>query len=537
MELQSFTDKNTKLQFVGQNIGLLKEVPDYPLIDWTKQYMKPNCHFIDIGSEMGAYSFILSPLCETVHTFQSNEVKLNSIILGKQLNNIKNMNIYPYNLIDKKLDELNLKNICFININGLDIFKVLEGSVKTLKDNHYPPIMLNMKNNNNSMLDFTKKLGYQVFQICGCTDMYLASDHPKFKMAQNNNNNNELIKQYKENNYTVETLIQLMNDSDVGLEICDKLTIFNHDIRNDALINIFKFIEPIEYKRKINLNCPMKYLRVPNNPSIINLPNGDYLCNIRCSNYVYEPHFQFLDGNIHVSEHMLLTLSPDFMVKKMVELVDKTNNYYFDSFVKGIDDLRLIDDHRFICSHGNFNNRRIIEQCLGTFDENGNVTKLIPLKGPNPNRHEKNWIPLIKDDGLYVVYMFNPFILYKVNEESGELILVKQITIIEHFNVKGSTPFIPYRGGLLGTVHHTTKDFAYLQRFIWMDKDLTGIKYSIPFYFQEKGVEFMLGMCHSPEGLILANSIRDNYSNLKIIDYRVVDEYLGFEKDETNIFG
>ena len=130
--------------------------------------------------------------------------------------------------------------------------------------------------------------------------------------------------------------------------------------RSYWLANDYNTIGKIPYKLKWRLDCPMSPYRVPNNPSIINIPGG-YLCNMRCSNYVYDPHFRFLEGTIHLSDHVLLWLNQDFLITKSVQLVDKTNNVYYDSFVKGIDDLRLINDHQFICSHGNFYPHRVIQ--------------------------------------------------------------------------------------------------------------------------------------------------------------------------------
>jgi hypothetical protein len=122
----------------------------------------------------------------------------------------------------------------------------------------------------------------------------------------------------------------------------------------------------------------------------------------------------------------MLTLNNDFMIVKTILLKDVTNNIYFNSFVEGIDDLRIINEQYFICSHGNFNNNRLIHQCLGTYDINtGNVNSLVVLKGPNIHKHEKNWLPLIIDDDIYVIYTTDPFILYKVNKETGDLLLIK----------------------------------------------------------------------------------------------------------------
>ena len=46
------------------------------------------------------------------------------------------------------------------------------------------------------------------------------------------------------------------------------------------------------------------------------------------------------------------------------------------------------------------------QQCLGKVINN-KVISLIPLKGPNPLRHEKNWLPYMIDDNIYVIYLTN----------------------------------------------------------------------------------------------------------------------------------
>lgn len=557
MDLDIFTDKQSGLQFCARR-GASKTV-DYNLIQWCIQFLNKDEQFIDIGSYMGTYTCILSHYCKHVHTFEASPLNLKSINLACKINNITNIDIHPIALSDEvnqcsfytgdgindclmnndlnypivqveRLDDFDLQDICFMKLDvvGHEL-KVLQGALNTLKNNHYPPFIFN--NQNEFLIQYIKNLGYNVHRVNGTT-MGLASDHEHYKKKEMNRKNklSEInlqkyleLKDFSNINVLKSIAKEAIHYQDYanGIKACELLSI--HD--SDALIQMYQYIKPIPYKFKMMLNCTMKPNRVPNNPSIIRLENGDYLCNIRCSNYVYEPHFRFLESNIHLSEHMLITLSPKFMIKKTIELVDKTNNIYYDSFVKGIDDLRLIDENRFICSHGNFNNHRTIQQCLGTFDEYGNITKLIPLKGPDPYRHEKNWLPLIKNDELYIVYMIHPFTLYKV-DDNGELTLIKKLNLV-NFDMKGSASFIPYKDGLLATVHQTTKDLSYIQRFIWMDKELTTIKYSVPFYFQSKGIEFSLGMCHSDEGLIITHSIKDNDSCLIVVDYDDVDSYLG----------
>lgn len=436
-------------------------IVDYPLIDWCKQYLTPNTSFVDEDPDVGFYSIVLSKYCKSVVT------DLDKISKTIALNNITNIN----NQCD---------NVSFLKISSIDAYKDL------LQQNNYPPFIFPCD------IDkaLIKSMQYKIHDIMGYPHIMLASDNPQY---------------FKKNN------IEAYEDVILSFASLDR--------RQNALQNAFSYMSPISYIKKINLNCPMG-LRVPNNPSIIQM-NENYLLNIRCSNYVYDPYFRFLEGNIHLSDHHLLTLDANFNIIKTEVLKDVTNNIYYDSFVRGIDDLRLIDNQHFLCSHGNLNDHQTIQQCLGTF-VNGNVTSLIPLLGPDKYRHEKNWLPFM-NNGLYMIYMINPFILYKYDQG---LIKIKEIKLSDkNLDFRGSAPPIPYKNGWLATAHQVA-NMQYYHRFIWFDLEFTTIKYSIPFYFEIQGIEFNLGMCHSPQGLVMTYSVWDNHPKLIIVDYNVIDHYL-----------
>ena len=88
----------------------------------------------------------------------------------------------------KKLDDMKLDNIRFVKIDveGFEL-KVLEGAVKTLKRNKYPPIMYETwqekwySNQRKKILEFLREIGYTCNLFLGC-------DNIAFK------NNQELLK-------------------------------------------------------------------------------------------------------------------------------------------------------------------------------------------------------------------------------------------------------------------------------------------------------------------------------------------------------
>lgn len=467
------------------------------LIEWCKQYLKPNQNFIDMSCHDGSFSIMLSSCCQQVIAFDCDTN--HCVNLSKK--NINNLIVYQYN-DTLMIDKLKIKDVGLIKIEG-HLEQNLIGLIDTLENNHYPPIIYYDQDNQNNIKKFLTIKGYQIHFINGYPNWYLVSDHQDYKS-------------YNYNLDDAEKIILSPQSNDVLI--------------SSTLSNAFQYMNKLSTLSIMLLNIPMKHDRVPNNPSIYQCYDG-YLCNVRASNYVYEPQFRFLDGGqVHKSDHYMLKLNNDFNITSTRLLTDVTNNVYYSSFVEGIDDLRLIDNHYFLCSHGNFSQTRVIKQCLGYFNDDGHVTSLIPLKGPFEMRHEKNWLPFINNNDIYVIYTLHPFVLYQVNKETGDLILIKneKLTDLNLNNFRGSAGPIKYKNGWLMTAHQVChQQFNYFHRFVWLSEDFVTIKWSQPFYFDIKGVEFNCGLCLSHDNnIILTHSIWDNHARLIVVDYHVVDDML-----------
>lgn len=507
MNLNYFVDKHTKNMFYVPQDQLdyytHHGIDDYLLIDWCKQYLSPTSTFLDIGSQIGAFSIILSKYCKQVYSFDYNIQHCTNLSNSVKMNNIHNIKIHQNNGLFM-IDTFHLTNIHLIKIYH-DLERNFIGLVETLEKNFYPPIIYYDPLKLTTVVQFLTLKGYTIHAIGGCQHWYLASDHTKYKTKNNVHH----------------------------LQACEDIVLSpqsSPDLISNTLANAFQYMTQLPHKQLIYLNIPLPVDRVPNNPSLCQTNDG-YLCNVRASNYVYEPQFRFLDdGQIHKSDHYLLTLNDQLMITSTKKLKDVTNNIYYPSFVEGIDDLRLINHQYFLCSHGNFNNNKIINQCLGTYNNKGEVTRLIPLKGPNEMRHEKNWLPFIQNDQIYVIYTIHPFMLYQVDAKTGDLTLIKNENLT-HFNLtnfRGSAGPINYKGGWLMTCHqvcHTR--FNYFHRFVWIDQNLTTLKHSLPFYFELKGVEFNCGLClDENQDIVITHSIWDNHSRLIVVDHQVVDDML-----------
>jgi FkbM family methyltransferase len=182
------------------------------LMEWCKQFCNPNKIFLDIGSHTGTYGISLSKYCKHVYCFEPQKMTYYSLCGSVALSNIinitclnfglgsneqsgknilkivsndgggstlhsNNMNVLKEEEIEiKTLDSLNITNIGFIKMDVEDneLF-VLKGSIETLKQSNYPIILFESNYNNTELFDYIKYIGYNVIQIQGVTNMFLAT--------------------------------------------------------------------------------------------------------------------------------------------------------------------------------------------------------------------------------------------------------------------------------------------------------------------------------------------------------------------------
>ena len=51
---------------------------------------------------------------------------------------------------------------------------VLKGAVETLKNSKYPTILFESNDRNEDLFNFIKELSYDIIQVAGCNNMFLA---------------------------------------------------------------------------------------------------------------------------------------------------------------------------------------------------------------------------------------------------------------------------------------------------------------------------------------------------------------------------
>ncbi|MGC1879517.1 MAG: hypothetical protein WA678_09105 [Rhabdochlamydiaceae bacterium] len=260
----------------------------------------------------------------------------------------------------------------------------------------------------------------------------------------------------------------------------------------------------------------------PMNPSILKTETG-YKVICRTVNYTQTgaKFFQTSEpSGIFKTRNFLLDYDRNFNLLSQLEIIENLPRDKFHAFnIEGLDDCRIFDlGNRtcFTCTTMDTSPAgtcqislcQLADQNIG---KNISVEKLTPLLGPDPHRCEKNWLPFVQDNCLHVVYLYDPFIIYRIDIETGQCHMAHTyVSPLDLSNFRGSAPPIPFDGGYLLLVHEVVHflDYqrCYLHRFLFLDENFMITRSSKPFYFRHFGIEFCCGMVvdHSGNQLILA---------------------------------
>lgn len=181
------------------------------LIEWSKQFCKKDKNMLDIGAHTGTYSISLSSYCKHIHSFEPQQQTYYALCGSVALSNITNIKCHQIGLGSNEqvgslslkivsndgggsslhsekdilreeminivtLDSLQINDIGFIKMDVEDNeLNVLMGAVETLKRSNHPPIIFECNSENKPLFDLIKSIGYDIHNILGCSNMFLAT--------------------------------------------------------------------------------------------------------------------------------------------------------------------------------------------------------------------------------------------------------------------------------------------------------------------------------------------------------------------------
>lgn len=313
-------------------------------------------------------------------------------------------------------------------------------------------------------------------------------------------------------------------------------------IRDQGYKNLLYYIQNIK-ARFVPIQIPLPPVNPgseetyrPMNPSIMKTDEG-YKLICRSVNYTQTgaKHFHTNDaGGIFRTRNFLVHYDRSFQKIAHHEIVeDLDRERCRDYIVKGLEDCRLFhfkESDWFTCSTFDTNPSGAIQISLCKMKDEGldlpvQVETLVPMKGPDPNRHEKNWLPFVKNRELFFIYSSDPFVIYKPDLETGECASVLSYTPTHDFSqFRGSAPPIAFDGGHLMMVHEVilNADYTrcYIHRLVFLDQAFKVTKVSKPFTFMHSGIEYCLSMTidHEENQLVIPIGIEDREAYLAFID-------------------
>jgi tetratricopeptide (TPR) repeat protein len=306
-----------------------------------------------------------------------------------------------------------------------------------------------------------------------------------------------------------------MNKLEKGYKLSEKLIMDkncpNH-IANQVLYNIQFYMKklseqvkhykcytiPVRKLDKINNECNSTILYHPIKKKFI-------LCTREVNYRINEQGvYEFFSNTIDTSNHILevdnihcLDAQSDIVIELSCEIERSNAN------VTGFEDIRLVFMNGKVygvCTAQILNPLCINEMVLLHLSDDYKIEKVVRLKGPNPYRCEKNWVPVVNQDKLILLYQLDPIQVYSYDIETGEPTqIANHTTSFDFTSYRGGSQLIPFQNGYLYIVHQIgfQQKRYYYHRFIYLNSNFEFVSQTPLFYFFERGIEFVCGLAIS----------------------------------------
>jgi glycosyltransferase involved in cell wall biosynthesis/predicted GH43/DUF377 family glycosyl hydrolase len=234
-------------------------------------------------------------------------------------------------------------------------------------------------------------------------------------------------------------------------------------------------------------------------------------CIVRASNFT-----ECSSANdIVYTQNFLVDLNENFEIKSAKDMVDLSGRTTYATTIQGYEDCRLFflsDAWWCTATVRNDDPQADCKIALLALDAAGAIVDVHVLQTPERIRsmrssnvvHEKNWVPLIRDDELYFVYSSSPTVILKCNPQTGQITewSVKESRLRLH-HLRGGSQAIRVDGGWMYVTHEVVQysndqtrksERSYLHRFVLLDENFVVSAITDPFFFLNRGIEFCAGL-------------------------------------------
>lgn len=342
-----------------------------------------------------------------------------------------------------------------------------------------------------------------------------------------------------------------------GLLATDKLSMQQSNYWsaiNTARANVYHYLDPIatycpSFKwRQINFTPPEGWVAL--NPSVCVHAEALHV-NVRCVNYEIDAWGRYLIRNTETGE--ITNDNPintqNYVLYLGADPHSDTTPWAFECYRDGNMPVEFplvvgFEDMRIWSKKGELWGSSSVRQLHADGVPEQVLTRLAPARAVDhygldhvdmvrmlrePRECEKNWSPILFEHGLQW-FMWRPGI---VVDQMGKTV-THRTSSFHIDNMSGSSQVIPFRGGWLAVLH-TAHDIPgtpgvrhYYHRFIQYAADFTPQKVSLPFYFNDKGIEFCAGLCFHPhkDELVLSYGWKDREARIATVKASDVETML-----------
>jgi len=285
------------------------------------------------------------------------------------------------------------------------------------------------------------------------------------------------------------------------------------------LPNQLQFLDIIDFSRSKTVNGVKCFCATP---SIVQDPynSEQYIINFRWLSYRISP-----DGIYYNIKNPPISNSRCLLNTSMEKI---TPEIFIDEPYYNLD---LIADIRLFCYHGSVYYSGYVhddgkaKMACGPYtfhDSNYQIEKHVICITPTIQHHEKNWAYVDYKGDLCMIHSWYPIKIGKLDFISNILVIIEEkYDIPEVFKTfRGSTPSYLWEDEIwfiIHTVQFYENRRVYNHAFVVFDIDMNLLRYSDMFTFENKQVEFCLGLIIEKDRTIVSFSTLDNTSRIGIV--------------------
>jgi tetratricopeptide (TPR) repeat protein len=184
--------------------------------------------------------------------------------------------------------------------------------------------------------------------------------------------------------------------------------------------------------------------------------------------------------------------------------------------VEGYEDLRLVALGGRWLATATTRDRDPAAMCRMALLDLGDAdgpTRAMLLTGPDPERHEKNWMPFAAGPELRLVYSLGPTVVFACDPETGAVREIARAGAPAWAGaLRGGSQGVEVPGGWLFAVHEVLVPAfprRYAHRFVLLGPDHRLIRASQRFSFAGADIEMCVGLARRGDDLVVSYGVRD----------------------------